>query len=125
MDVDAAQDGGRRHAVEVKTTEKKEIILEKKDVVGLQERGKDGYEPVLAVLRLGPFGDWVLAKAGSLRPGSIHIDSLRPHRLTELEESIRPLFDRAVEDHFDGTEKGAQQYLDAVLREKGIRLQRQ
>jgi len=125
VDVDAAEESGRRHAVEVKTTEKNEVRFERKDEVGLQKRKEDGYEPVLAVLRLAPFGEWVLARADSLRPGSIHIDSLRPYRLTSLEESLRARFVGGVEDHFQGAEREAQKYLDAVLREKGIDLRRQ
>jgi Holliday junction resolvase len=120
VDMDAAEENGEKYAVEVKTTVTKSINFEQKDVDGLHERKKDGYQPILAVLRLDRFSDWIFAKANTIKPGSLYIDSLRVHRLRDLERYICPLFDKAVKEHFDGTVREAQRYLDNVLRQKGI-----
>jgi len=120
VDVDAAGEKGEKYAVEVKTTEGKSVNFEQKDVDGLQKRKEDGYQPVLAVLRLDRFANWIFAKADTIKSGSVLIDSLRPCRLRELEGCICPLFDKAVKDHFGGTMREAQKYLDNVLRQKGV-----
>lgn len=124
VDVDAADEKGVKYAVEVKTTVTKSVNFEQKDVDGLQKRKKDGYQAVLAVLRLDRFSDWIFAKADILKPGSLYIDSLRIYRLRELEVCISPLFDKAVKEHFDGTMQEAQRYLDNVLRQKGVEVHR-
>lgn len=121
VDFDAAKDREEKYAVEVKTTAARSVNFEAKDVEGLGKRKKDGYEPLLAVLRLHRFSDWILAEADSIRSGNILIDSLRVYRLSELERRIAPLFDRTVEEHFDGAMKEGQAYLDKVLRQKVMR----
>jgi len=122
VDVDAAEEKGEKYSIEVKTTTKKSVNFEQKDVDGLQKRKKDGYQAVLAVLRLDRFSDWIFAKADRIKPGSLFIDSLRPYRLHELERCICPLIDKAISEHFEGTMGEAQKYLDKVLRQKGIEL---
>ena len=118
VDFDAAKERNEKYAVEVKTTVGKRVNFEQKDVEGLKKRKKDGYQPVLAVLRLDRFSDWILATADAIKSGNLYIDSLRVHRLPELERCIGPLFDRAVEEHFEGAMREGQYYLDKVLRQK-------
>ena len=120
VDVDAAGEEGEEYTIEVKTTSGKSVNFEQKDVDGLQKRKKDGYQPVLAVLRLDRFSNWIFAKADKINSGSLLIDSLRPYRLGELEGSICPLIDKAIKEHFDGAMREAQKYLDNILRQKGI-----
>lgn len=120
VDIDAAGESGEKYAVEVKTTASEYINIEPKDVDGLKKRKKDGYQPVLAALRLDRFSDWILAKADEIEPRRMYIDRLRAYRLPELEERIRPLFNKAVEEHFNRTMQDAQKYLDDVLRQKGV-----
>lgn len=122
VDVDAAGEKGEKYAVEVKTTRAKSINFEQKDVNGLQKKKVDGYLGVLAVLRLDRFSNWIFAKANTIKPGSLLIDSLRPYRLSELERCICPHIDNAINEHFDGTMREAQGYLDNVLRQKGIKV---
>lgn len=124
VDVDAAGEKGEKYAVEVKTTATRSVNFEKKDVDGLQKRKEDGYQPILAVLRLDRFSDWIFAKADTVKPGSVYIDSLKIYRLPELEGRLCPLFDRAVDEHFDGTMREAQRYLDNVLRQRDIQVRR-
>lgn len=122
VDVDAAGEKGEKYAIEVKTTAGKYINFEQKDVDGLQKRKEDGYQPVLAVLRLDRFSNWIFAKANTIKWGSLFIDSLRPYRLSELEGCICPLIDQAIKEHFDGAMREAQKHLDDVLRQKGIEI---
>jgi len=121
VDFDAAKERKEKYAVEVKTTVANSISFEEKDVEGLKKRKKDGYQPVLAVLRLHRFSHWILADADSIKSGNVYIDSLRVHRLSELERCIGPLFDRIIEEHFDGAMREAQTYLDKVLRQRVMR----
>jgi len=124
VDIDAAGESGEKYTIEVKTTVTKSINFEQKDVEGLQKRKEDGYQPVLAVLRLDRFSDWIFARADEIKPGSLYIDSLRVHRLRELEAGTRPLFDQAIENHFHRTMQEAQRYLDNFLRQKGVEVRR-
>jgi len=124
VDVDAAGESRGKYAIEVKTTVTKSINFDQKDVDGLQKRKEDGYQSILAVLRLDRFSDWIFAKADTIKAGSLYIDSLRVYRLHELERCIRPRFYEAVKEHFDGTVREAQRYLDNVLRQKGVEVHR-
>lgn len=124
VDIDVLAQSGEKYAVEVKTTVLKSIKFGQKDVDGLQKRKEDGYQPVLAVLRLERFSDWIFANADTIKPGSIYIDSLRVHRLHDLGERICPLFDEATKDHYNGIMQNAQKYLDNILRQKGVKVRR-
>lgn len=124
VDVDAAGESGDKYAIEVKTTVKKSINFEQKDVDGLQKRREDGYQPVLAILRLNRFSDWIFVQADKIKAGSIYIDSLRVYRLHKLEECICLLFDEAIKEYSDGTMLEAQKYLDDILRQRGVELKR-
>ena len=65
-----------------------------------------------------------MARADEIKPGRLYIDSLRVHRLRELEAGTRPLFDQAIENHFHRTMQEAQRYLDNFLRQKGVEVRR-
>jgi Holliday junction resolvase len=114
VDIDVASDG-ERYAVEVKTTEGDSIGFERKDAEGLAMRRRDGYQPVLAVLQIRLFAEWMFVRTDRLLPGSWLVDALRPYRLRELERRVAPLFDAAVERHYAAALEGGQSYLDEVL----------
>jgi len=120
VDVDAADDSIGRYSTEVKTTQKAAISFAVKDRKGLAARQQDGYQPVLAVLRLSPLSDLLLVHAAPLRCGRLQIASLGPFRINDLELRIQPCFARAVREHFEGALRESQFYLDRVLREYGI-----
>ena len=101
VDLDAASDS-EKYTTEVKTTIRDSIHFQKKDAEGLLKRTADGYQPLLAVLRLGPFSEWFLVHADRLKPGLLLIDMLRPYRYKELEDRLGPLFDAAVRTHGAG-----------------------
>jgi hypothetical protein len=122
VDVDAAN-GGQKYANEVKTTLTEAVVFQDKDVRGLQSRRADGYQPVLAVLRLSPLSDWLLVPAKDLQSGRLVLETLRPYRLHSLEKEIHPQFNVTVAEHIEGTLTGAQGYLDKVLHQMGIAIQ--
>lgn len=122
VDIDASGKIGDKYAVEVKTTMTQSVNFEQKDVDGLKMRKEDGYRPVLAVLRLNRFSDWIFAKADKIQAGNIMIDSLRVHRVSELENQIKDTFENVVIEHYDGTLRDAQRYLDNILRQKGVEI---
>jgi Holliday junction resolvase len=124
VDIDVLAQRERKYAIEVKTTITKCVNLEQKDVDGLQKRKEDGYQPILAVLRLDRFSDWFFVKADKIKPGSLYIDSLRVYRLRELEESVYSFFDKTVENHFEGIMREGQKYLNNFLQQKGVKVRR-
>jgi hypothetical protein len=120
VDVDAVGNPTERYATEVKTTQKDSVPFADKDICGLAARQRDGYQPLLAVLRLSPLSDLLLVHAARLHRGQLQIASMRPYRFHELETRIQPCFALAVRKHFEGAYTGSQFYLDRVLRECGI-----
>jgi hypothetical protein len=123
VDVDAAQDGGEKYSLEVKTTEKDSIVFGRKDEEGLSSREKDGYRPLLAVLQVGPLSEWYFVESKRARVGTLIVESLRPYRQRELEQIISPLFEDAVKAHHSGIMSVGQEYLDNVLRGSGVRVE--
>jgi hypothetical protein len=119
VDIDAVW-AGTKYTVEIKTTRQSAIHLLPKDVLGLASRSRDGYRPLLGVLRLSPLADWLLADAGCLQAGELAIDALRPHRSECLERRLRPLFDDVLAAHAGNTLRESQRYLDRILRQQGV-----
>ena len=118
VDIGEVEKGDEKYSIEVKTTNKDIIYYGQKDLDGLKYQKEKGYEPIIAVLRLDMFSDWIFARADRLKIGSIYINSFRAFRLPELEKTIQPFFDIAVEEHFMSTMEGGQEYLDKVLKSK-------
>jgi hypothetical protein len=119
VDVDAAGSHAR-YSTEVKTTINHAIVFKAKDVAGLEARKRDGYQPLLAALRLSPLSNWLVVDAEYLEAGLFPLDQLRPYRRHDLEDDLRPRFAAVVEEHAEATLAGAQGYLDRVVRGVGI-----
>lgn len=120
VDIGEIEKGDEKYSIEVKTTITDYINYEKKDEEGLRYKKEQGYQPILAVLKLDRFSDWVFEKADGLKAERIYIDSLRIYRMRELESNISPLFDETVMEHYERSLQEGQSYLDNVLRQKGI-----
>ncbi len=116
VDIDIAGQG-ERFSVEVKTTDGEAVSYVRKDAEGLAARQRDGYQPVLAVLQIKLFAEWLFVKADRLTPGQLAVERLRAYRMRDLEERIASGFDEVVETHFSGALEGGQTYLDTILRE--------
>jgi len=116
VDVDAARLGGPRYAIEVKTTKKAVIVLGEKDFVSLKQRRADGYELVIAILRLSPISDWLAVDATRLSRGSYQIERLTAYSLKELQGEIRASFGEVVARFAPHVLEEGPSYLDAELR---------
>lgn len=124
VDIGEVEKEDEKYTIEVKTTITNSIHYGQKDIEGLQYQKEKGYQPILAVLRLERFSDWIFAKADKIKPGSIYINNLRAYRLHKLEQSIQPWFDETIKEHFKDALQGGQEYLDNVLRQKGIEVRK-
>lgn len=122
VDIDTTSESNQKFAFEVKTTKKLSIPLTPDNVQALRDRTHDGYQPVIAVLRLVPLENWILAEIpmGEIPTGEILIESLRRYRMKDLENQLSSIFDRVVQKHFGGTLKGSEHYLKEQLKQVGI-----
>lgn len=119
-DVDAANGGGEKYTLEVKTTDGHSISLSKENLDALARRTKDGYVPVVAALRMQMFEDWLLAKVplNELWPGSIPLSRLRAYRIRHLEARVCPVFEAVVEQHFTAVLAHGERYLIDLLEQR-------
>ncbi|GAG71597.1 unnamed protein product [marine sediment metagenome] len=117
VDIDVTGALNQKFALEVKTTEKLSVSLSSDNVDALRDRTKDGYLPVIAVLRLSPLEDWILAKISleEIPVGEVLIEKLRRYRMRDLESQISSVFDLVVKYHFNETLKRGEQYLNEQL----------
>jgi hypothetical protein len=120
VDIDAGW-GPDKYATEIKTTESDSVLFAEKDAAGLAARQRDGYHPLLGMLRLTPLSEWLFVEAAHLKTGLLTIELLRCRRHQSLNERLRPFFDTVVEKHFSATMDGAQAYLDRILRAAGVK----
>jgi Holliday junction resolvase len=122
VDIDITSKSNRKFAFEVKTTEKLSIYLTADNVEALRDRIHDGYQPIIAVLRLAPLENWILAEIpmGGIPTGKMLIESLRQYRMKDLENQLRPKFDIVVRKHFKGVWNRGEEYLKEHLKKVGI-----
>jgi Holliday junction resolvase len=122
VDIDIAEEAGRKFALEVKTTDGLSISLSPDNIQSLRERVRDGYLPVIAALRLAVFENWILAGVPlhELSTGQVLIDRLRAYRMSDVENLLCPAFEQVVEKHFQGILKGGQRYLSEQLQQTGV-----
>ncbi|MBI4329888.1 MAG: hypothetical protein HY673_01245 [Chloroflexi bacterium] len=116
VDIDAAT-VETKYALEVKTTEARMVSLSEENISALKDRAKDGYTPLVAVLRMRMFEDWILGAVplGRLEAGSLPLSHLRAYRLSKLEASICPIFVRVVNRHSKGALAEGEHYLMKIL----------
>ena len=121
-DIDVTSKSNEKFTFEVKTTEKLSFPLTRDNVQALRDRTHDGYQPVIAVLRLAPFEGWVLAKIlmDEIKTGEVLIESLRPYRMKDLENQLSPIFDNVAQKHLAGILKEGEQYLKREFKQARI-----
>lgn len=98
VDLHIKRSAGEKYALEVKTSEKVEIILGKKDIKGVEVRKSDGYIPGFAALRLGLLAQWVIASAANINPGKVPIPLLESQSFDDLQDQVRKSFPQVVLD---------------------------
>jgi len=121
-DIDVTLGSDQKFTFEVKTTEKLSFPLTPDNVQALRDRTHDGYQPIIAILRLAPLENWILAKIplDKIPIGDILIEKLRPYRIKDLESQLCPKFDIVVQKHYKGASSRGEQYLKEQLRKIGI-----
>jgi Holliday junction resolvase len=122
VDIDAAARDGRKYALEVKTTEGENIPISQENLDALKDRTKDGYTPVVALLRMQMFEDWIFAgiPLGSLGAGSVPRTRLLSYRIKELETLVCASFEHVVDEHCSDVLSRGERYLNEVLDQKRI-----
>jgi Holliday junction resolvase len=120
VDIDAANPEGMRYTLEVKTTEGESILISEENIEALKDRAKDGYVPLIAVLRVRMFEDWMFANVplSDLRPGSLALSRLRAYRVRDLETLVRPIFEAVVNQHFGDVLARGERYLSEILAQR-------
>lgn len=121
VDIDASGNMGK-FALEVKTTEGSSVSLSSENIDALRGRVRDGYTPLIAALRLAPLERWICARVplNELYPGEVSIYRLRAYRTHEIERPLAGAFQQVVREHFRGTLRGGQGYLNRQLKKMGI-----
>lgn len=124
VDIDITLESNQKYTLEVKTTEKLLFSLTSDNVQALRERSYDRYQPVIAVLRLAPFENWVFAKIpiNEVSTGMVLIDTLIPYRMKELESELEPKFDFVVQKHFKDVWNKGEKYLIEELKMSGAEI---
>jgi len=98
VDIDAIKED-LRYSFEVKTTDKDEINIGEKDILGLQQRTQDGYKIGFAVLRVSLLSNWVVASGDNILPGTVRIGRFKTQRILPLEEEVNEAFSVVVDDY--------------------------
>ncbi len=113
-----------KFAIEVKTTTKKEISVGEKDCQGLKRMKKEGYIPILAVLRLDMFNDWIFYKAEKLKPASnLSVNIIYTHdELKEVAKKINENFENLVMKHYKELYDKGRRYIISELKKEGIKV---
>jgi Holliday junction resolvase len=123
VDIDASGDLGQ-FAIEVKTTENREVLIGEKDVKGWKERSRDHYAPVLAALRISLLSEWTLCDATDLPKGTHRIQRLRLHEVVPLTKIVTSGFDAIVQKQVPTllslTQRSPLDYLKTLLRKAGV-----
>lgn len=122
VDIDITSKFNQKFTFEVKTTSTLSITLTPDNIQALRDRIHDGYLPVIAVLRLAPLENWILAKIpiDEIPTRKILIEKLRQYRMKDLESQLYPKFDIVTQKHFKGVLAGGEHYLKEQLRKVGI-----
>ena len=121
-DIDVTDSRNQKFTFEVKTTEGLSISLTPDNVDALGDRTKDGYSPIIAVLRLAPLEDWILAEIpiDEIPKGEVLIESLERYRMKDIEARLPSVFDKVVQRHFSEILKKGEAYLKEQLKQVGI-----
>ena len=119
IDLEVTLAGGRKLALEVKTSQSEKVVFGKKDIKGLCGRKSEGLTPYLALLGPRALDEWIFARfvEGEILPDRCYaLTALRAYRDAKLEELVRDAFGAAVVTHATAAIEGGQGALDAVIR---------
>ncbi len=122
VDIEAVKDY-LKYWLEVKTTDKDEVIIGEKDVNGLNQcellhGGVTGY----AVLKISLLADWIIASSRNIKPGAVRIGRFSVRRILPLQDNINKVFPSIVKEFgnqiLSATKGQAQFVADRLLKEE-------
>jgi Holliday junction resolvase len=124
QDVDiAAVKNELKYWLEVKTTDKDEVIIGEKDISGLKQckllhGGETGY----ATLKVSLLSDWNIASSRNIESGAIRIGRFSTQRILPLENEVNKIFPSIVKElgnQILSASKGEAQFIaDRLLKEE-------
>ncbi len=112
-----------KFAIEVKTTTREEISVGEKDCQGLKKAEKEGYIPILAVIKLDVFDEWIFYKTNNMKPKSnLSVNSIYTHdKLKRSEKIINETFENLLEEHYKNLYDNGRRYIISLLKMRGIK----
>ncbi|MBA7509584.1 hypothetical protein ES705_01542 [subsurface metagenome] len=122
VDIEAVKDD-LKYWLEVKTTNKDEVIIGEKDANGLNQckllhGGVTGY----AVLKIGLLADWIISSSSNIKPGAVRIGRFSVRRILPLQDDINKVFPSIVKEFgnqiLSATKGQAQFVADRLLKEE-------
>ncbi|MBW2038057.1 MAG: hypothetical protein JRI46_00430 [Deltaproteobacteria bacterium] len=98
VDIEAVKKG-LKYWLEVKTTDKDEVIIGEKDVSGLKQcellhGGATGY----AILKVSLLSDWIIASSGNIKSGTVRIGRFSTQRILPLQNDVNKNFPSIVKE---------------------------
>lgn len=122
VDIEAVKDD-LKYWLEVKTTDKDEVIIGEKDVNGLNQcellhGGVTGY----AVLKISLLANWIISSSRNIKPGAVRIGRFSVRRILPLQDNINKVFPSIVKEFgnqiLSATKGQAQFVADRLLKEE-------
>lgn len=122
VDIEAVKDD-LKYWLEVKTTDKDEVIIGEKDANGLNQcellhGGVTGY----AVLKIGLMADWIIASSRNIKPGAVRVGRFSVRPILPLQDDINKVFPSIVKEFgnqiLSATKGQAQFVADRLLKEE-------
>lgn len=122
VDIEAVKDD-LKYWLEVKTTDKDEVIIGEKDANGLNQcellhGGVTGY----AVLKISLLANWIISSSRNIKPGAVRIGRFSVRRILPLQDDINKVFPSIVKELgnkiLSATKGQAQFVADRLLKEE-------
>jgi len=114
-----------KYAIEVKTTSGsgKTINFGEKDYKGLTKYSENGYETILAVLKIDLQKEWILANVSrKAQKYNLKVNALyTADKYKELAKMINENFEKLVKENCKEILESGEKYLREKLREKNIK----
>jgi Holliday junction resolvase len=112
-----------KYAIEVKTTCGETINFGEKDYKGLTKYSENGYETILAVLKIDLQKEWILADVSrKAQKSNLKVNALSTaDKYKELAKSVNGNFENLVKENYNGILESGENYLREKLEEKKIR----
>jgi Holliday junction resolvase len=112
-----------KYAIEVKTTCGETINLGEKDYKGLTKYSENGYETILAVLKIDLQKKWILANVSrKAQKYNLKVNELyTAKKYEELAKSVNGNFENLVKENYNGILESGENYLRKKLKEKEIK----